>query len=228
MTAADAGTTTTNTATATWTEYPNTVTIPNSTTHVNRSGLDISNTGTTPVNVGNTGTFKIIITNNGPDAATNIRIKDLLPTGFVASTTTGSYDGTTWTIDNLASGSTATLTFTKTNIPASMAGTTTTNYATATWTEYPSTVNIPDSSIHVIAANVSITNTGTTPVNVGGTGKFTITATNNGPDIANNIQINDPTPKGYTAGTPNIGTYSNGIWKINSLTSGANSNINIH
>ena len=152
ITAADAGTTTTNKATATWTEYPSTTTIPNSTIYVNKAGLNITNTGTTPVNVGDTGTFKIIITNNGPDAATNIRIKDLVPTGFVASTTTGNYDGTTWTISSLASGSTATLTFTKTNIPASMAGSTTTNSATATWTEYPSTVDIPDSSIHVIAA----------------------------------------------------------------------------
>jgi len=124
ITAADAGTTTTNTATAKWTEYPSTTTIPNSTIYVNKAGLSISNTGTTPVNVGDTGTFKIIITNNGPDTATNIRIKDLIPTGFVASTSTGNYDGTTWTISSLAYGSTATLTFTKTNIPASMAGTT--------------------------------------------------------------------------------------------------------
>ena len=222
MTATDAGTTTTNKATATWTEYPSTTTIPNSIIYVNKAGLSITNTGTTPVNVGDTGTFKIIVINNGPDAATNIRIKDLIPTGFVASATTGNYDGTTWTISSLANGSTATLTFTKTNIPTSMAGTTTTNSATATWTEYPSTVIIPDSSIHVIAAVVSITNTGTTPVNVGNTGTFTITATNNGPDTANNIQINDPIPNGFTAGTPTIGSYNptTDIWTITSLTNG--------
>ena len=129
MAASDAGTTTTNKATATWKEYPSTTTIPNSTIHVNNAGLSISNTGTTPVSVGNTGTFKIIITNNGPDTATNIRIKDLIPTGFVASTTTGNYDGTTWTVNSLTSGSTATLTFTKTMTTAD-AGTTTTNTAT--------------------------------------------------------------------------------------------------
>ena len=219
MTASDAGTTTTNKATATWTEYPSTTTIPNSTIHVNNAVLAITNTGTTPVSVGNTGTFKIIITNNGPDTATNIRIKDLIPTGFVASTTTGNYDGTTWTINSLAYGSTATLTFTKTMTTAD-AGTTTTNHATATWTEYPSTVVIPNSSIHVIAAAISITNAGTTPVNVGQTATYTVTATNNGPDTANNIQITDPTPTGYTANTPSIGTYTNGIWTITSLTNG--------
>ena len=51
-------------------------------------------------------------------------------------------------------------------------------------------------------ASVAITNTGTTPVNVGDTGTFTITVTNNGPDTATNIQINDLIPTGFTADTP--------------------------
>ena len=225
ITATMAGTTTTNHATATWTEYPTTVTIPDSTIHVNKAGLTITNTGTTPVNVGGTGTFTITATNNGPDPATNIQINDPLPTGYTAGTPTiGTYNQTTgiWTITSLANGSQATLTFTA-PITATMAGTTTTNHATATWTEYPTTVTIPDSTIHVNKAGLTITNTGTTPVNVGGTGTFTITATNNGPDPATNIQINDPLPTGYTAGTPTIGTYNQttGIWTITSLANGS-------
>ena len=225
ITATMAGTTTTNHATATWTEYPTTVTIPDSTIHVNKAGLTITNTGTTPVNVGGTGTFTITATNNGPDPATNIQINDPLPTGYTAGTpTAGTYNQTTgiWTITSLANGSQATLTFTA-PITATMAGTTTTNHATATWTEYPTTVTIPDSTIHVNKAGLTITNTGTTPVNVGGTGTFTITATNNGPDPATNIQINDPLPTGYTAGTPTAGTYNQttGIWTITSLANGS-------
>ena len=70
-------------------------------------------------------------------------------------------------------------------------------------------------------ASIAITNTGTTPINVGQTGTFTITATNNGPQTATNIQINDPLPTGYTAGTPTTGSYNTtGIWTITSLTNG--------
>ena len=219
ITAAMAKTTTTNHATATWTEYPNTVTIPDSTIYVNQ--LAITNTGTTPVNVGQIGTFKITVTNNGPTTARNIKITDPLPAGFTATTTSGSYSSTTglWTITSLIKGTTATLTFTKT-ITAAMAGTTTTNHATTTWTEYTGTNSIPDSIIHVNKAVLSISNTGTNPVNVGQTGTYTITATNNGPQTATNIQINDPTPTGYTADTPSIGSYTGGIWTIPTLTNG--------
>ena len=223
-----AGTTTTNTATATWTEYPSTVTIPNSTIHVNQAGLTITNTGTTPVNVGDTGTFTITATNNGPDAATNIKIKDLIPNGFTATNpTAGTYDGTTWTINSLANGATATLTFTKNNIPASMAGTTTTNTATATWTEYPSTVTIPNSTIYVKQANVALSQTGNYSGNIV---TFIVTATNNGPDTATNINIKDLIPTGLTnvTVTPSLGTsYSNGVWTIPSLTYLATATLNI-
>ena len=187
--------------------------------------LTITNTGTTPINVGQTGTFTVNVTNNGPDTATNININDILPSGFTASTTTGTYNGTTWTINSLASGSTATLTFTKI-INAAMAGTTTTNHATATWTEYPKTVTIPNSTIYTKKADLSLSQTGNYS---GNKVTFIITARNNGPDTATNIVISDIIPSGLTdvSVIPSLGTYNNGIWTIPSLANLENAYLNI-
>ena len=97
-----------------------------------------------------------------------------------------------------------------------MAGTTTTNHATATWTEYPKTITIPDSTIYTKQANVALSQTGSYS---GNKVTFIVTATNNGPDTATNILISDIIPSGLTnvIVTPSIGTYSNGVWTIPSL-----------
>ncbi len=226
-----AGTTTTNTATRTaQEEYDSSPAVSSADIYTNKAGLTITNTGTTPVNVGDTGTFTITATNNGPDPATNIQINDPLPTGYTAGTpTAGTYNQTTgiWTITSLANGAIATLTFTA-PITATMAGTTTTNHATATWTEYPTTVTIPDSSIYVKQANVAISQSGNYS---GNNVTFIVTATNKGPDTATNINIKDLIPSGLTGVTvtPSVGSYNptTGIWTINSLLNGSSATLNI-
>ena len=71
-------------------------------------------------NVGDTVTYTITAKNNGPDNATGVTIKDLLPAGlsFQSANTygIGTYNPATgiWTIGNLTSGQTATLTITAT------------------------------------------------------------------------------------------------------------------
>src|SRR5690606_17876391 len=57
-------------------------------------------------------------------------------------------------------------------------------------------------------------------LNVGETGIFTLTISNDGPDPITNIQITTPAPDGFTAGTPTIGSYTDGVWTITSLGSG--------
>ena len=226
-----AGTTTTNTATRTaQEEYDSSPAVSSADIYTNKAGLTITNTGTTPVNVGDTGTFTITATNNGPDPATNIQINDPLPTGYTAGTpTAGTYNQTTgiWTITSLANGGIATLTFTA-PITATMAGTTTTNHATATWTEYPTTVTIPDSSIYVKQAYVAISQSGNYS---GNNVTFIVTATNKGPDTATNINIKDLIPSGLTGVTvtPSVGSYNptTGIWTINSLLNGSSATLNI-
>ena len=57
-------------------------------------------------NVGDTITYTVTLTDNGPDAATNVQVTDLLPAGLVvvsASTEPGSYNPATglWTVGQL-------------------------------------------------------------------------------------------------------------------------------
>lgn len=73
----------------------------------------------TTANVGDTVNFTIVVKNFGPDNATNVKATDILPAGlnFVSATSTlGSYATTTglWTIGNLNSASSTTLTITAT------------------------------------------------------------------------------------------------------------------
>ena len=87
---------------------------------------------------GDTVTFEIDITNNGPDAATNVSLFDFLPAGLTPTANNGSggalgtYNAATgeWTIGTLPSGVTATLILEGT-VDAGQAGNTITNTTTA-------------------------------------------------------------------------------------------------
>ncbi|ADZ09098.1 conserved repeat domain protein [Methanobacterium lacus] len=214
-----AGTTNTNTATITGQDQYNNYlnTISSADVYTKKSVLSITNSAANGnVNVGDTGKFTITIYNSGPDAASNIQLTDILPAGYAATWTAGNYANNIWTINSLASGSTATLTFTGA-ITSAMAGKTTTNHATVTWAEYPKTVTISDSTIYVKDAEVALSQTTSgTNVNVGDTVTYTVKATNNGPDTATNIIITDAIPSGLNnvIVSPSVGTYSNGVWTI--------------
>ena len=148
-----------------------------------------------PINVGDTVTYTVTAHNNGGSTATGILISDIIPSGLtnvnVSPSTGTSYYNGIWTIPTLANSASATLTITG-KAGSSMAGTTTTNTATRTaQDQYNSQPTISTANVYTKKSTLTITNTGTTPINVGDTGKFTITATNNGPDTATNIQIND-------------------------------------
>ena len=89
-------------------------------------------------NVGDTVTYKVSVVNNGPDVATLVSLKDMLPSGlnFVSAVTTlGSYSSTTglWTIGNLLNTASTTLTITVT-VNTGTQGQKITNTAVATST----------------------------------------------------------------------------------------------
>jgi gliding motility-associated-like protein/uncharacterized repeat protein (TIGR01451 family) len=70
---------------------------------------------------GNNVTFTIVVTNNGTTGATGVEVNDVLQNGYVyvsSTTSSGTYDPSTgvWTIGNLNSGASATLTVTVTVI----------------------------------------------------------------------------------------------------------------
>ncbi|MFN8489132.1 MAG: SdrD B-like domain-containing protein [Caldilineaceae bacterium] len=65
---------------------------------------------------GDTVTYTIVLTNHGPDAATNVQVADTLPTGvtWVSDSGAGAYNHTTglWTVASVAANSSVTLTIT--------------------------------------------------------------------------------------------------------------------
>ncbi|MDP3034260.1 MAG: hypothetical protein Q8M97_04015, partial [Methanobacteriaceae archaeon] len=224
--AAMAGKNTTNTATKIFeTEYdPTTIgESVSSDAYTKEADLVVTNTANGDrLNVGEMGTFTVVVTNNGPDDATNIVItNDALPDGFTASWDNGNYENNIWTISSLASGESATITFTCDALYDSYAGTTITNHIEVDLTEYPFTVNVDDSSIYVKMANVAINQTGSYNKN---NVTFVVNVKNNGPDNATNILIENTIPEGLTnvVFTPSIGTYDSetGIWTIPLLTNG--------
>ncbi len=242
-TAAMAGLTTTNTATRTSQEqYNNQPTTTTAGVYTKKADLSLSQTvngqatGTINGNVGDSVTFRITATNNGPDAATNINIRDIIPGGLTGLTITpsvGTYNQNTgiWTIPSLANGASATLTITGI-IGSSMAGQTTTNTANViSQTEYdpttPSTTSIPVyTKIADVAVTQTVNNGSSATVNVNDTVTYIITAVNRGLDAATNLQITALLPSGLTDLTYTItgtGTYnpSTGLWNIGILNSGA-------
>jgi uncharacterized repeat protein (TIGR01451 family) len=190
LTAGEAGTTIVNGATETQNEYPLTVTVPSASIYVNKAVVSVTNVANPSTgNVGNTGTFTLTATNNGPDSATNVVITDPLPSGFTAGTPSqGTYDAATgvWNIGTLANSASVTLTFTGT-LAANQAGTTIINSATESQDEYPP-VTIPNASIYVNEANVTLSQTGGYS---GSVVTFIVTASNQGPDSASNMRITD-------------------------------------
>ena len=80
--------------------------------------LEMSVNNATP-NVGDPVTFTVVVTNQGPSAATGVEVTDQLPSGYIYAgftTTQGSYNNGTglWTLGSLAANGNATLTLTAT------------------------------------------------------------------------------------------------------------------
>ncbi|MDY9922936.1 Ig-like domain-containing protein [Methanobacterium sp.] len=237
-TAQMAGLTTTNTATRIAQEQYNSMPASVSAgVYTKKADVAVTQTvnggSSATANVGDTITYVINAVNNGPDAATNLRITDLLPSGLTDGTYTitgpGTYNLGTglWNIGTLNSGATAILTITG-KVTAAMAGLTTTNYANrTTQTEYntrsanTSTTVYTKLSDPIITQTVNGQSTGSVTVNVGDTVTYVVNAYCSGPDDATNIQIRDIVPAGLEniTVTPSVGTYdpNTGIWTISFL-----------
>ncbi|BDZ69013.1 Ig-like domain-containing protein [Methanobacterium ferruginis] len=240
-TAAMAGLNTTNTATRTSQEqYNNQPATTTATVYTKLSDPIITqtvngqSTGTVTVNVGDDVTFVVNAYCSGPDDATNIQISDIIPAGLENYTVTpsvGTYDSNTgiWTIAFLEKFTSATLTIVG-KAGAAMAGTIITNHAEEIYqTEYnPYPGNSTSIPVYTKLADVTISQTGSYLSNVV---TFIVTVTNNGPDTATNINIEDIIPAGLTGVTvtPSIGSYDSntGIWTIPELLNGVFTSLTI-
>ncbi|MDI6723994.1 MAG: hypothetical protein QMD61_05055 [Methanobacterium sp.] len=230
LTPAMAGTTITNHATATWNEYPSTVTIPDSSIYVKKAATSITITpsNATP-NVGQQFYYTITVTNNGDDDATDVNVSNNLPAGLTLNGYTasqGTFMNGEWNVGTLTKGSSATLIVYVTP-QSSIAGQDMILTATKTQNEYPQTTTV-SSTIHVKKADVALSQTGNYS---GNKVTFVVTANNNGPDNATGLVITNPIPvvlTGVTV-TPSIGDYDplTGIWTIGTLNNGESATLTI-
>jgi len=185
--------------------------------------LDISNP-----NVGSDLVFNVSLLNNGPSNATNIELIDLLPTGYQlvsSSVSSGSYDPATgfWEIPVLATNASSFLTISATVLSNSNL----TNTATIEYSDqFDSDLsnNTASAEPSVAAADLGLLKTVDNPnANSGETVVFTIKASNNGPDNATGIVIEDHLPSGYTLTSSSVssGSFTEGVWDLGNLNNGS-------
>jgi uncharacterized repeat protein (TIGR01451 family) len=177
-------------------------------------------------NVGDTITYTVTLTDNGPDAATNAQVTDLLPAGvtFVSATPSqGTYIAGTgvWTAGTVAVGSPQTLV-----IQASVTSPSPqTNTAAITHSDQfdpVATNNTTSVDTTPQQADLALTKavSDATP-NVGDTISYTVTLSNHGPDAATGVQVTDLLPAGVTfvSAAPSEGTYNaaSGLWIVGAV-----------
>jgi uncharacterized repeat protein (TIGR01451 family) len=203
--------------------------------------LDLQSSSATP-NFNSTVTFTITLTNSGPEAATGVTVTDQLPSGltFVSANPAVDYNSTTgvWTVGDLASGATDTLT-----IVARVTNTSSiTNTAQVTASAVPDPDSTPNDgqgddfdSVQIdapAAADLSITNEVNNPTAaVGQNVVFTVVVSNAGPDQATGVVVTDQLPAGlsFVSSSPTQGTYNSttGVWTVGSINSGASATLTI-
>ena len=176
------------------------------------------------VKTGEVITWTITVTNNGPDAAVNVRVTDKLPVGLIYKDVNGNYDPVTglWIVGDLANGESKSLViYTQVNITnATIVNVA--NVTSDTPGNNPPPVNnstkVGPKADLVVVKEVSkqIVKTGETVI-------WTITVINNGPDTAVNTRVTDKLPAGLVYVTHSgEGNYDpvSGLWIVGDLANG--------
>lgn len=186
--------------------------------------------------------LKLTLTNDGPDTATGVQVKDLLPSGlsYVSYTSNfGTYTSSSgiWTVNSLANGSGATITI---YVKVDPGGSSTKNFAEVWRSDQYDPDSTPgngdqgeddSSSLDVPIADLSLAE----KVDVAGSNAvFSITLNNSGPDDATGVEVKTMLPSltssytfvsyGNTLGTYNSAT---GIWSVGTLLGGASATLTI-
>ncbi len=194
-------------------------------------------------NLGQRVTFTITLTNDGPDAPSAISVLDALPAGFNFESSDpdqGSYDDSNgiWTVGSLGSGSSTTL-----EIVASV---TATGSKTNTARVESSNLYDPDSTpgnnigseddqdTAVVntsqAADVRLEkNVDNATPGFGENVIYSITITNEGPDAATGLEVEDvlPASMNYVSHTGGSYDVNSGTWSIGTLNAAASTTLNI-
>ena len=177
-------------------------------------------------NVGETISYTVTLVDNGPNGATNVTLQDVLPAGLTFVTdipSQGTYDPASgiWTVGGVANGSSAVLTIQATVVSSNP----TTNTASIAHSDQfdpnpgnnsASTVVTPQRADLAVSKTVNNANP-----NVGDTITYTVTVTDNGPNNATGVTVQDLLPAGLTfvSATASEGSYDSGtgIWNVGNV-----------
>ncbi len=191
-------------------------------------------------NVGGSVTYTVIVSNSGPDAASGVRVEDLLPAGLsYVSHSGGTYttNNGLWTIGDLAVGSTTTLQVTADVIAAGVF----TNIAQVNDSDQYDPDSTPDNDdpneddqddavIRTPQADLELVKSvdDSTP-NVTENVTFTIVVTNKGPDAATGVTVEDILPAGLLYVSHAGGAYdtNTSIWTIGGLAVGSSTSLQV-
>src|SRR5690606_18232233 len=151
--------------------------------------------------------YTTTVTNTGPEDATDVHVQNAIPAGITQFSWTGSNgtSGTSVALDDtiatLPNGATVTYTITI-QVPAAFTGdlTSTTSVTSASTDPTPACTQCVDTNIAAVGADlVTIKTDGSPTYTAGTTTVYTISVTNNGPDDATDVTIEDIVPAGITA-----------------------------
>jgi len=167
------------------------------------AALAVVKSGPPSVAAGTAMTYTLSVTNNGPDAAANAVLSDPTPAGltFIGADAPCAA-GFPCALGTLAVGQNVTLTATFA-VAANASGTVSNTAGVSSETTDPdATDNTSTVATTVIPAGTSadlvVLKTGPASVQAGSSVTYTLSVTNNGPDVAVDTVISDPTPAGLT------------------------------
>lgn len=180
--------------------------------------------------------WSVVVSNNGPDIATNVQVNDLLDDGLIfvkSSSTKGNYDVKSgiWTIDSLAPETDETLNiYCKVNKIGKILNFISVNSTQYDWNESNNHDNESVNAVKIADLSVIKLINNSNP-NYNDLIKWTIIVSNNGPNMATGVIVNDLLPKSveYISSYLSKGFYNpvNGIWDVGNLNVGEKLQLNI-
>lgn len=180
--------------------------------------------------------WSVVVSNNGPDIATNVQVNDLLDDGLIfvkSSSTKGNYDVKSgiWTIDSLAPETDETLNiYCKVNKIGKILNFVSVNSTQYDWNESNNHDNESVNAVKIADLSVIKLINNSNP-NYNDLIKWTIIVSNNGPNMATGVIVNDLLPKSveYISSYLSKGFYNpvNGIWDVGNLNAGEMLQLNI-
>ena len=180
--------------------------------------------------------WSVVVSNNGPDIATNVQVNDLLDDGLIfvkSSSTKGNYDVKSgiWTIDSLAPETDETLNiYCKVNKIGKILNFVSVNSTQYDWNESNNHDNESVNAVKIADLSVIKLINNSNP-NYNDLIKWTIIVSNNGPNMATGVIVNDLLPKSveYISSYLSKGFYNpvNGIWDVGNLNASEKLQLNI-